>query len=940
MKKIFSLFFLFFITNSYAVDPRLDWQTIETTHFYIHFAKGYSKLANKTAKLAEAAHNKLSPIIAWEPEEKTHLVISDETDQPNGYAIPFPFNRSVLFVAPPDTTNSLEDYDDWLDTLITHEYTHILHLDKVAGGPGKLRNIFGRHYLLFPNVFQPVWLIEGLAVYHETDLEKNIGRGQSSLFQMMMRMEVASGIKPVSQVNLPIRSWPMGTSFYLYGVHFYQFIEDRYGKHVIEQLVENYSHNIIPFMINTNTEDVLNKDVEALWQEFSEWLEEKYKTQIDNIENQGLIEGKAITENGYFTGAVQVLADGSAYYVRNGAFNYPALMLLDEKGKHHEVAELHSGARIDVHKDAGVLIAQPEYCEEYNQYYDLYIIKPGEDEARAITSCGRYRSAAWSPDGEKIVAVHTDKSISQLQILNKQGKKLSTIWQGKDNEVIGQPDWSPDGRYIVAAIIRESESWNIEQYDLHTQEWKKITSDEHVNVQPRYSEDNSSIIFSSDRTGVYNIYQYDLRKENIQQLTRVKSGAFSPSMNHENGSLYYVGYGANGTDIMVLDNVNQFSTDVEKPQSTKQTLNKENVNVEISEASEYSPWPSLKIRWWEPYLFLDEDQTEFGFSTVGNDALGIHNYGLLAAYDSENQWFIGNLSYRYSNRLLIGIQRSTDILTNANGDFLYAIKEDDAFASIIFPQTKFDYSFNFYAGVFTSRDSVGRKELIAPALLDSEDNILGLALTFDNSEQYIRSVSKNDGRSIKLIAESSDVIDSSFTGEVFTIDWREFIPLGGQHVLALRLVEAYGTDSPDPLRLGGEDSDVNFFDILEPVGEPIFGQREYALRGYKEGLPQLRGRRMQLASLEYRFPLDLVERGIMAPPVGLIQYSGSVFVDTGGVWQTGGSPDKYYTGVGIEFHADVNFFYGINLRARLGIATGLDDLIGDDRAYISLGTSF
>ena len=41
---------------------------------------------------------------------------------------------------------------------------------------------------------QPDWLIEGLAVYHETDRARGIGRGQSSYFDMLMRMEVARGV--------------------------------------------------------------------------------------------------------------------------------------------------------------------------------------------------------------------------------------------------------------------------------------------------------------------------------------------------------------------------------------------------------------------------------------------------------------------------------------------------------------------------------------------------------------------------------------------------------------------------------------------------------------------------------------------------------------------------------------------------------------------------
>ncbi len=593
-----------------------------------------------------------------------------------------------------------------------------------------------------------------------------------------------------------------------------------------------------------------------------------------------------------------------------------------------------------MHAEQGALIAQPEYCDEYNRYFDLYIIKPGKDKAEAITSCGRYRSAAWSADGKNIIAVHTDKSISQLQILNNKGEKQSVVWQGKENEVIGQPDWSPDGRFIVASIFRPGQGWNIEQFDLNTKQWEMITNDEFIDMQPQYNADGSGIVFSSDRTGVYNIYQYHLYHKEISQLTRVKSGAFNPVMNNEHGTLYYAGYSGNGTDIMALKYVEDLYPDKIQEKHIVKTENKFNVNLTISEIKNYSPWSSLMPRWWEPAIFLSEDQAELGISTSGNDALAIHNYVLSVAFDAKNKWLVGNFAYAYSDRLMAGIRRSTSIISDTNGDFAYAIKEEDAFLVFAFPYTQDKFRWNFLTGVFISKDSEGRRAQGWPQLLDADDNILGLALTFNNSKNYIRSISENDGRSVKAIAESSDVIDSSFTGEIYTLDWREYIPLGGENVLAVRLVEGYGTDNPSLFKLGGENSDFSFLDILNSVGEPLFGQREYSLRGYKEGLPQLRGRRMQLASLEWRFPIALIERGYMTPPVGMNQISGSVFVDTGAVWQDGSSPEKYYTGVGAELHADSNLFYGLNIRIRLGVASGLDDAIGDNRMYFSLGSSF
>jgi hypothetical protein len=124
----------------------------------------------------------------------------------------------------------------------------------------------------------------------------------------------------------------------------------------------------------------------------------------------------------------------------------------------------------------------------------------------------------------------------------------------------------------------------------------------------------------------------------------------------------------------------------------------------------------------------------------------------------------------------------------------------------------------------------------------------------------------------------------------------------------------------------------------EQVNEAVFNRRDYALRGYKEGLAQLRGRRLQMLTAEWRFPLQRLETGFMAPPVGLMQWFGTVFAETGSAYQD--SAETYYSSAGFELTADVNLFYNLTLRTRVGYAHGFDKDIGDDRVYLKIGSSF
>ena len=948
---------VFFSSLAHAVDPRLNWHTFETDHFYIHFADGYKKLAEEAAAYGEQAHKKISRALSWQPQDKTHLVISDESDQANGMAEPLAFNRSVIFVAAPDEANGLEDTRHWLQTLILHEYTHIIHLDKATGIVDTGRSIFGRHFYLFPNIFQPAWMTEGLATYFETDKATAVGRGQSRFFRMMMRMEVAHGIKPLNQVNLPLRSWPQGSSYYLYGVYFYQFIQERYGSQTITSLVENYSDNLLPFFINTNAQKVLHKNLTELWAEFELWLKEDFEAELNAIK-QNEISGKRLTNDGYFRTQVRVLDDGRYYYIRSDAFQHQALIEASAENEILSIVDINPGARIDVHPEQGVLIAQPEYCDEYNRYYDLFVLKPGENEIHRLTHCGRYPSAAWTDDGQNIMAVHLSHSRHELQQLDNRAQLIKTLWRADNHQLLGQPDVSPDNTKILVSIFRENTGWNIEELDVQTGIWHAITDDAFIDMYPQYTGDDQSVLFSSERDGVFNIYQWQRDNGEIRGLTKVLGGAFKPVLNKEQTRLFYESYSAQGYDISVLEINLQADPVQAKPAGNKTVFADNDKPPAISSASsveDYTPWKSLRPRWWMPVIRANNQQTETGFQTSGNDALGVHHYFMelslnqLDAAALQNNQATGFFNYSYASRFVAAIERRQSVLLNndpelLNGEPLAVASsiQDDLLAAFIYSWPGVESGISITAGLKFSREMID-KSLLVVTEPDFEDYLAGLSLKYQDFKNYARSISSIDGSSLSVNLETSDIGNSFFRGEIYTLDARHYMRLGLQQVLALRFVQGWGSGQIRPFKLGGEGGGLNPLSTFSPVSTSSgqLGQRSFPLRGYAAGHSQLQGRRMQLLSGEWRFPLGgLIERGWMAPPVGLIQTSGRLFMDLGAAWNDGTQTGKYFKGVGGELIMEVNWFYGLSSRWRLGYARGLDEQLGDGLIYLSLGGAF
>ena len=165
--------------------PSDRWYTIETAHFRVHFVKSLGSEGRRAAVNAERAYAQLSTELR-PPAGKVDLVIADNVDYVQGYATTFPSNRIVVFAHPPIDAPELRNYNDWLQLVITHELTHVFHLDRSDGLWRVGRNIFGRNQIFFPHSYEPSWLVEGLAVYYESRVT-GYGRLEGSEHYMIAR---------------------------------------------------------------------------------------------------------------------------------------------------------------------------------------------------------------------------------------------------------------------------------------------------------------------------------------------------------------------------------------------------------------------------------------------------------------------------------------------------------------------------------------------------------------------------------------------------------------------------------------------------------------------------------------------------------------------------------------------------------------------------------
>ncbi|PSW07205.1 hypothetical protein [Photobacterium lipolyticum] len=905
------------------------WLTQQTEHFKLNFRQGHEAQANRALDIAEQVHSELKPFFGKAPATRTEIVLVDEYDFSNGWATPLPFAQIRLIMSPPEDVNSLENNDEWMHMLIRHEYAHIMHMEMGEGAVKVFRSIFGRNPFLFPHALTPSFLVEGLAVYLETNKDLGYGRLQGSHYAMEMRMEVASGdVKDLSEVAVATRKWPSGY-YYLYGAYFIEYLSNTYGEDKLQAFLQNYSRKLLPyFLLQSSAKKAFGKDFDTLWSDFQTYLNDKYDNDLTQMVDQA-VSGKALLTAPF----LQVTAsspNGLLVDVNNGEDRNVITQINGSEGEWKTLSREKNIIAMDCDANNGLVVSRLNTYADGRVLADLYLYQ--DEQWTRLTERERFRKVRWLNDGRHVIASRKQDGLSELWFVDTKAEhEKKRVWLGGSDVVLGAFDISADGQSLVASIKRPHQGWNLELFDLETKVWKKLTDSKAVENSPTFLPDGK-VMYSADYDGVYNIYSLDLNAGEVDQLTQEVGGAFEPTW-QEGSGLMYQSYDSDGYTLREIDQPRVLSGfDIKAKQAHFDYPEPVQQIAEKSEPEAYSPWSSLRPRTWLPILSADDQQSIVGISTDGADALGRHQYQVSASWDSENSLAAYNIVYQYDNRWLLQLERDHAFSTfTQSGKETYRIEQNDsALLQRSHIYHAFDDQLSLNAGLYldTSREEQAPKFGAIAPYSGKEETLTGLALTFDNREAYLNVPGIGWGHYVDFVVETNELLNSDYNGEKYQGQWSSTWDLPGRTTATLRLAGGYADDEAKAFRLGGYD-----------LGEEkaLFGRDTQALRGYDESVQV--GHRYATQRLNVTTWLGRVERNWGLYPVGVGDVSGSVFVDSGAIWDRTQSR-KQLTSVGAALTVEAKIGYSFTLPVTLGYAHGFDDKLGKDKVYISVTSSF
>jgi len=589
--------------------PELEWKTIETEHFYVHYHEGAERTGRAVAKIAEEIFEPVTSLYNHKPDQKVSFIIRDHDDISNGAAY---FYENKIEIYAPSMDFELRGTHNWLRNVVTHEFTHIVQIQTSMKFGRRLPSFYiqwlgyeseRRPDVLYgyPNVIAsypisgfvvPVWFAEGVAQYNRSDLRYDFWDTHRD---MILRSYALDGnMLTWEQMGVFGKTSLGNESSYNAGFAFVSYIARQYGEQKLNEISRNLA-TLTEVTIDGAIERALGKSGRQVFEEWQAQVKNDYAERSAPVRahlREGTLLVVSADDEGHDIGEQQrietltrpekVMGPSAAqdpccrFFASTGFANlYPvyspdgkrlayastkaadyfsqsSLYVYDFDKKQETRLQFGVRSPISWSPDGKKIYYGRSSRDNPHWSYqsDIYEYDLEKQEEKRVTSGRRAVAPAVSPDGSRLVCVATRDGSTNLAVTKIDGSDYKVITPYVNGEQVYNPRWSPAGDGIVFDYSVK-DGRDIAEVNPDGSGLRFLVTGADDSRTGAFSRDGSRIVFSSDRTGIFNIYSYDLQSGRTDQVTNVLGGAFMPTVNAA-GDIIYAGYTSGGYKLFQM----------------------------------------------------------------------------------------------------------------------------------------------------------------------------------------------------------------------------------------------------------------------------------------------------------------------------------------------------------------------------------------------------
>lgn len=583
--------------------PYLEWQTVETAHFAVHFPAPLREWSLAAAERLESVHGAVSRLVGSAPAARINVIVDDPLNVANGSAWPGP--SIFLWPTPPEPRSAIGTNRDWAEILTVHEYAHIAHLTRPSRNRRErlLRSMLPVD--LTPIMSKsPRWVTEGYATYVEGRLTGS-GRPHGVWRPAIIRQWAIEGRLPSYGVINGSSGYFGGSMAYLVGSAYLQWLDQRAGA---ERLPDVWAR--MTARQSRGFPDAFAGVYGGLPQDLYGRFVAEVTGRALEVERQlraaGLAEGSLVQARDWATGDPAVSPDGTHLAVTLYRENLASRLVVwktvadtitDRERQQRErmrrldpqdvpaiewrprprraVATLaavdgrgHDAPRF-MPDGERILVTRSEPRGDGTARPDLFLWNWKRGTLRRVTRGAGIRYADPAPDGRSAVGVRCLDGTCDVVRIDLQSGELRTLLDATPTRNFNRPRFSPDGSRMVVGV-QERGYWRLATMAPDGTGLRAIGPDDRVSrFDGIFTRDGRSIIASSEAGGILNLELINPATGATRPLTRVTGAAVAADQDRATGWVYFLKLHGKGLD---LQRIHPDSTRLERTINLPQTL--------------------------------------------------------------------------------------------------------------------------------------------------------------------------------------------------------------------------------------------------------------------------------------------------------------------------------------------------------------------------------